>query len=543
MTDGHRWPLRRRVRLMFTAAAVVAVATMAVGVTAFYEVLDARERLIDELDPALVALDDYFNGLLAQQNAVRGLLLTDAPEFLDAYETGGESVASALAQLRDLVGDRPEIAGRIEAIAFAATSWQDDFAAAELAAVSEDRVVPPSVVQASRAVFESISGEVQELATDIRVRRAKARSDLDDATRDLVVSLGGAVLALLVVATTIRVALGRWVTDPLEQLGQEAEGVRRGELARPIEVAGPPEIVAVASTVEAMRSRIQADLQEVEQAREELAQTAEELLRSNRDLEQFAYVASHDLQEPLRKVISFSQLLQQRYGDQLDERADQYIEFAVDGARRMQVLINDLLAFSRVGRLSADFELVDLDRCAHRAVDNLSVRIEDTGATVEVDDLPEVEGEANLLTAVFQNLIGNAMKFRQPDVAPVIRVSVVESPEHWEVSVSDNGIGIEPEYADRVFVIFQRLHTKDAYSGTGIGLALCRRIIEHHGGSIWVDTTVTHGTTIRFTLPKPNAEDRTAAADAAPVPGPADHGLPPAPVGSVVATSPEGNHE
>jgi signal transduction histidine kinase len=542
MTDAHRWPLRRRVRLMFTAAAVVAVATMAVGVAAFNRVLDSRGRLIDELDPALVALDDYFNGLLAQQNAVRGVLLTEAPEFLEAYEAGGESVAHALGELRELVGDRPEIADRIEEIAFAATSWQDDFAAAELEAVAEDREVPPSVVQASRAVFEGISGEVQQLATDIRVRRADARSDLDGATRDLIVSLGGAVLALLVVATTIRLALGRWVTDPLEQLGEEAEAVRRGELTRPIGVAGPPEVVAVASAVEAMRARIQTDLQEVEQARQELAQTAEELLRSNRDLEQFAYVASHDLQEPLRKVISFSQLLQQRYGDQLDERADQYIEFAVDGARRMQVLINDLLAFSRVGRLSAEFELVDLDRCAHRAVDNLSVRIEDTGATVEVDDLPEVEGEANLLTAVFQNLIGNAMKFRKPDVAPVVRVTATESPEHWEVAVCDNGIGIEPEYADRVFVIFQRLHTKDAYSGTGIGLALCRRIIEHHGGSIWVDTTVTDGTTIRFTLPKPTA-DEAADADVAAVVAPADHGLPPAPVGSVVAASPEGNPE
>ena len=541
MSDAHRWPLRRRVRLMFTAAAVVAVATMAVGVTAFTRVLDSRGRLIDELDPALVALDDYFNGLLAQQNAVRGVLLTEAPEFLDSYEAGGEAVANALVDLRELVGDRPEIAERIEEIAFAATSWQDDFAAAELAAVAEDREVPPSVVQASRAVFEGISGEVRQLATDIRVRRAAARTDLDDATRDLVVALGGAVVALIAVATTIRLALGRWVTDPLEQLGDEAEAVRRGELTRPIEVAGPPEIVALASTVEAMRARIQADLSEVEQARTELAQTAEELLRSNRDLEQFAYVASHDLQEPLRKVISFSQLLQQRYGDQLDERADQYIEFAVDGARRMQVLINDLLAFSRVGRLSADFEAVDLDRCAHRAVDNLSVRIEDTGATVEIDDLPVVDGEANLLTAVFQNLIGNAMKFRKPDVAPVVRVVATESPEHWEVSVADNGIGIEPEYADRVFVIFQRLHTKDAYSGTGIGLALCRRIIEHHGGSIWVDTTVTDGTTVRFTLPKPTAEDEPAPADDAVAAPAADHGLPPAPVGSVLATPPEGN--
>ncbi|MGV3760702.1 MAG: sensor histidine kinase [Actinomycetota bacterium] len=539
-TRAERWPLRRRVRLMFTAAAVVAAATMGVGFAAFQGVLDARQRVIDELDPAIVATDDYYSGLLAQQNAVRGVLLTDAPEFVEAYEAGGRDVEEALASLQELVGDRADLAPQIEAIASAARSWQEDFAAQELRAVEAGQEVPPSVVQASRAVFDGISDDVVELQASLRERGDRARSDLDEATRNLVISLMGAVAALLVVAATIRIALGRWVTDPLEQLGEEAEAVRRGELDRPIEVHGPPEIVAVASTVEAMRARIQADLREVEQAREELAQAAEELMRSNRDLEQFAYVASHDLQEPLRKVISFSQLLQQRYGGQMDERADQYIAFAVDGARRMQVLINDLLAFSRVGRLSAELVPVELDACAQRAIDNLSERIEETGATVEVGDLPEVEGELNLLTAVFQNLIGNAIKFRRPDVSPVVRVSASESPEHWEVTVADNGIGIEPEYADRVFVIFQRLHTKDAYSGTGIGLALCRRIIEHHGGNIWVDTTATEGTTIRFTIPKPNPDD----ADGEPSAGAssaADLGLPPAAVGSDLTTMLEGN--
>ena len=543
MTRAERWPLRRRVRVMFTAAAVVAAATFGVGIAAFVTVLDSRVGVIEDIDPAIVAADDYFNGLLAQQNAVRGFLLTEADEFLGSYEAGGEAVVTALADLRSLVGDRPEIAERIDAIGYAATAWQEDFAAEELEAVQEGREVPPSVVQASRAVFDGIRAEVQALQDDLRARRVRGLSDLDRATRDLVIALVGAVLALIVVATSIRIALGRWVTDPLEHLGAETEAVRRGELDRPIEVRGPPEIVAVAGTVEAMRARIQADLREVQVAREELAESAEELLRSNRDLEQFAYVASHDLQEPLRKVISFSQLLQQRYGDQLDERADQYIAFAVDGARRMQVLINDLLAFSRVGRLSAELAPVELDECAHRAVDNLAERIEETGAAVEVGELPVVDGELNLLTAVFQNLIGNAIKFRRPEVAPVVTVSATEAPEHWEVTVADNGIGIEPEYADRVFVIFQRLHTKDAYSGTGIGLALCRRIIEHHGGHIWVDTTVTEGTTIRFTLPKPSpdAEDREGA-EGGSTPA-AGLGLPPAPVGSDLTATLEGNHE
>lgn len=537
---AEHWPLRRRVRVMFAGAAVVAAGTLGVGIAAFGGVLDARERVIDELDPAIVATDDYVSGLLAQQNAVRGLLLTEAPEFVEEYEAGGRAVDEALARLPALVGDRADLAPRIEAIAGAARSWQEDFAAAELRAVESDQVVPPSVVEASRAFFDGIRADVAALQADIREQAGRARSDLDDATRTLVISLVGAVVALLAVAATIRIALGRWVTDPLEQLGAEAEAVRRGNLDRPIEVSGPPEIVALASTVEAMRARIQADLREVEQARMDLVETAEELLRSNRDLEQFAYVASHDLQEPLRKVISFSQLLQQRYGDQLDERADQYIAFAVDGARRMQVLINDLLAFSRVGRLSAELAPVELDDCARRAVANLSERIEQTGATVEVGELPVVDGEANLLAAVFQNLIGNAIKFHQPDVAPIVRVTAAELPEHWEVSVADNGIGIEPAYADRVFVIFQRLHTKDAYDGTGIGLALCRRIIEHHGGTIWVDTTVEHGTTIRFTLPKPTRVDGSLSAGPR-RPVAAELEVPPAPVGSDLTSPLEGN--
>jgi light-regulated signal transduction histidine kinase (bacteriophytochrome) len=225
-----------------------------------------------------------------------------------------------------------------------------------------------------------------------------------------------------------------------------------------------------------------------------------ELQRSNSELEQFAYVASHDLQEPLRKVASFCQLLQRRYGGQLDDRAEQYINFAVDGAKRMQVLINDLLAFSRVGRLTREQTLVDLNEIVRQVVDNYSERVEETGARLEIAELPSVRGEASLLSAVFQNLISNALKFKG-DEAPVIAVEVERDGDMWKFTVRDNGIGIEPEYADRIFVIFQRLHPKDAYPGTGIGLAMCRKIVEYHGGTIWLRTDVDSGTSFEFTLP------------------------------------------
>jgi light-regulated signal transduction histidine kinase (bacteriophytochrome) len=258
--------------------------------------------------------------------------------------------------------------------------------------------------------------------------------------------------------------------------------------------------------------------EQIEWVNEQLKQQAEELTRSNRDLEQFAYVASHDLQEPLRKVASFCQLLQRRYAGQMDERADQYIAFAVDGAQRMQRLINDLLAFSRIGRLTAGFTDVDLDRVLTEVKSQLEPRAGDQ-AEITWSDLPTVEGEEPLLTTLFVNLIGNSLKFQRPEVAPVIRVTAERGEDEWQINVRDNGIGIEPEFADKVFVIFQRLHARDAYEGTGIGLAIVKKIVEYHGGRIWLDLEVTEGTSIYFTLPllagvpvaEPRKQDEVAA--------------------------------
>ena len=227
--------------------------------------------------------------------------------------------------------------------------------------------------------------------------------------------------------------------------------------------------------------------------------------RSNAELEQFAYVASHDLQEPLRKVASFCQLLEKRYGDKLDDRGTEYIGFAVDGAKRMQVLINDLLMFSRVGRLNSTETDVALDSVLDSALGNVATAIEESGAEIVRPDspLPHVLGDPMLLTMLWQNLIGNAVKFRREGVAPRIVVDCEPSDTRgeWLFTVSDNGIGIAEEFVDKVFVIFQRLHGRDAYSGTGIGLALCKKIVEYHGGAIWIDTSYTSGTRFRFTLP------------------------------------------
>jgi light-regulated signal transduction histidine kinase (bacteriophytochrome) len=238
----------------------------------------------------------------------------------------------------------------------------------------------------------------------------------------------------------------------------------------------------------------------VEWVNDQLKAQTEELTRSNRDLEQFAYVASHDLQEPLRKVASFCQLLQRRYSGQMDERADQYIAFAVDGAQRMQRLINDLLAFSRIGRITTGFTDVDMNQVLSEVRSQLEQRAGED-AEISWSELPTVEGEEPLLTTLFVNLIGNSLKFRRPDVPARIHITAELSGEEWLVNVRDNGIGIEAEFADKVFVIFQRLHARDAYEGTGIGLAIVKKIVEYHGGRIWLDLTVDEGTSINFTLP------------------------------------------
>ncbi|HEY0938249.1 MAG TPA: ATP-binding protein, partial [Trebonia sp.] len=283
-------------------------------------------------------------------------------------------------------------------------------------------------------------------------------------------------------------------------LAAEARRVADGDFGHEVARTGPREIRELAADVNIMRVRILLELSAVQEANDALAARAAGLQRSNAELEQFAYVASHDLQEPLRKVTSFCQLLQRRYGGQLDERADQYIDFAVDGAKRMQVLINDLLTFSRVGRTGTDLALTECDAALAGAQANLSAQIAGAGAVIEAGPLPSVRAQPALVSAVFQNLIGNALKFRggQP---PRIAIAAERDGEFWSFSVSDNGIGIEPQYAERIFLIFQRLHDRATYPGTGIGLAMCRKIVEYSGGRIWLDTSVTEGARFRFTLP------------------------------------------
>jgi light-regulated signal transduction histidine kinase (bacteriophytochrome) len=240
--------------------------------------------------------------------------------------------------------------------------------------------------------------------------------------------------------------------------------------------------------------------EQVERRTQELSATAQDLARSNTELEQFAYVASHDLQEPLRMVSSYLQLLQRKYQGQLDASADKYIAYAVDGAARMQRMINDLLAYSRVMTRGKAPEPTDCERAWADALANLERRIHESAAVVTHDPLPTVRADASQLIQVFQNLVGNAIKYHGPET-PRVHASAQRQPGQWVFSVRDNGIGIEPQYFERIFVIFQRLHGKEEYSGTGIGLAVCKKIVERHGGKIWVESQYGTGSTFYFTIP------------------------------------------
>jgi signal transduction histidine kinase len=476
---------------------LVALVGLVLGLLALSRLSDARALLADRLDPATTAALRLDAAMLNEESGIRGYLLTGRDAFLEPWTNGRHEQLAARAALgRFATGaEVGQLRRDLHDVDSAISDWLRGYARPVISSVrtGDSRRIDTASLALGKVTFDRVRAALGTAQINLRTARASARVSLDHAATTVLVIFVAFGVALLLAVITATVTLQRVAIRPLHQLVGRVRRVARGEFHQTVEVNAATEIVRLARDIDSMRRRIVAE--------------AEDLQRSNAELEQFAYVASHDLQEPLRKVASFCQLLQSRYGGQLDERADQYIGFAVDGAKRMQDLINDLLAFSRVGRVGSQLTTVDLDAIVRAAQDNLAARIEESGASVEIGPLPTVQGDPGLLTLVFQNLIGNAIKFRG-EAPPQVRIEASPDgvPDRWEVRVSDNGIGIDPEYGERIFVIFQRLHSRATYDGTGIGLAMCRKIVEHHGGRIWLAERDEPGSTFCFTLPAERQE-------------------------------------
>ncbi|MGK5636801.1 sensor histidine kinase [Streptomyces sp. URMC 126] len=494
---------------------VVLTVLGALGAWALARTASISDHLVDVRSPALVEAVRLENALVNQETGVRGYGLTGRQDFLEPYTRGLADEKKAVARLRGLVGDEPAARADLDQVRERAEAWQARIARPVAAAPGPEAARAVERVGAGKSAFDSVREALREQQRHLAEERAGTSADLAD-TRRLRNGVFAAIAVVIVlVAVLVFEGLRRGVTGPLERLGADARLVAQGHFGHSIAATGPADLRRLSGDVEAMRRRMVGQLEFSEKARTLLDEQAADLRRSNAELEQFAYVASHDLQEPLRKVASFCQLLQRRYGDGLDERAHQYIGFAVDGANRMQVLINDLLAFSRVGRVHNDHDTVDLEAVLETTLDALSVPLEESGAEVTHDPLPTVVGDRTQLGMLWQNLVSNAVKFRSPDRRPAVHVSAERDGDVWRFAVTDNGIGIGPEYTEKVFALFQRLHTREAYPGTGIGLAMCRKIVEFHGGTIAVDPEHEGGARVVFTLPASGSADAVPADGAA----------------------------
>ncbi|WJJ14435.1 ATP-binding protein (plasmid) [Prescottella equi] len=528
MSGRWRLPGGLTVQGWFNLVIVVLVALICVGgVSAGLSLKwtqTATDDLIDRLSPADAAASQLGASFLNQETGLRGYALSGDETALDPYNEGLQLQEQSASELRFLMDGRSDLVADLARIEDQAERWRAAFAAPILAVTPDAgaRAVDPGVYERGRDAFDQLRGDLGELDRHLAQASADARTLLAHARTVRAVVFASLFAVLLLASVMVAVLIRKAVITPLRRVADSSRLVAEGNFDHRVEAGrGPADIRALAEDIEAMRARIVAELAVVRSRQELLeTQTAQldsqtaELRRSNAELEQFAYVASHDLQEPLRKVASFCQLLDKCYSDALDERGKQYIGFAVDGAKRMQVLINDLLAFSRVGRIGAGFDRLSLSPPLDKALSNLSTAIAESGARItRPDQLPTVDGDPTLLTMLWQNLVGNAVKFNGSDAGAQITITAQRGDDGmWLMCVQDNGIGISEEFAEKVFVIFQRLHGRDEYTGTGIGLAMCRKIVEYHGGRIWLDTSYRGGARFCFTLPSPDptSPDQTA---------------------------------
>jgi signal transduction histidine kinase len=510
---ASRWPLGRIIAVGMLAVGAVLIAAIVVGSLALNTLSYDRDQVVNTLDPAALHGSQLYAALLNQETGLRGYLISGQQPYLGPYNVGLAAQRHEVKSLGPLLAGLPVARAELATTLRSIARWRSAYAAPAIRQVAvTGKPMPGANIATGKADFDRIRSPMAVFQSYLAAQRKQAVAKLRSSATVLdVVGIASAVMLLLVVIA-LGVGIRAAAIRPITRLAADARQVARGDFGHEVDPGGPREVHTLAVDVNQMRERILRELSAVRAANVTLEARALDLERSNAELEQFAYVASHDLQEPLRKVASFCQLLQRRYIGQLDARADQYIEFAVDGAKRMQALIDDLLAFSRVGRVEREAVLVSAASALSQARVNLTAEVRKSGAVIQTTELPMVRAEFSLLTSLFQNLLSNAIKFRG-DKPPVIDVAAVRQDGYWLFSVADSGIGIAPEFADRIFVIFQRLHDRTAYAGTGIGLAMCRKIVEHYGGKIWLDTEYHPGAKFNFTLPVALADDEETSDD------------------------------
>jgi signal transduction histidine kinase len=498
--------IRSNLILSFISFCII---TLVVGITLFVTIRQTNElnTTEDKADRLLLAAHEL-------SELSNDYILFHEKRQAVQWETKYNSMAALFAQLHS---DRPEEQTLLENIAANHKRlnliFNDVRATVETGPVSPHDVGDIGFLQLS---WSRLTVQTQGMIFDVSQLADLIKQDTR-AVEGRAIILIIAMIGMLIVFILVNYLFIYWrVLRSVATLREGTTIIGSGNLDFRIEEISKDEIGDLArafnqmnvnlATVLASKEELNREVEERRQAQDELKKTLTDLERSNKELEQFAYVASHDLQEPLRMVSSYTQLLGERYGDQLDEKAKKFINYAVDGAIRMQQLIQDLLLFSRVTTRGEEFQPVDSRAALGMAVSGLGETIRESGALVtNDDDFPQVMADQTQLAQVFQNLISNAIKFRGPN-QPLVHVSVRAEDLHWLFSVKDNGIGIDPRYRGKVFVIFQRLHTREEYPGTGIGLALCERIIKRHGGEIWFDSKPGEGSTFYFTFPKRTEE-------------------------------------
>ncbi|PZG46471.1 sensor histidine kinase [Spongiactinospora gelatinilytica] len=485
--------------LLLTAAlmGVLLVAGAALTSIALGDGRQARHTILDVIDPAILRTMDLATAQGAQRAAIAAHRAEPDAGHLTAYRAAMAAERAASGEIARLVAGQEfgePVTAVLARLGAASERWRAEYADPVAAGASGDERAG-EVRQA--AVHTELTALRQRLADVHRTGGAAVNDGAGKVYVALAIWTGLLVAALAGLAVVLRMAVLRPVNDLAAQVGTVASG----DFDHRVRVRGPAELAALAADVDDMRERILAEWRIAQDARRRLEDQAAELRRSNGELEQFAYVASHDLQEPLRKVAGFTQMLEQRYAADLDDRARQYIAYAVDGAKRMQKLINDLLDFSRVGKAGGALEMTDSGEALRSALRDLAAAVEESEARIEYGALPRVYASGPLLARLWQNVLSNAVKFRSAE-RPHIRISAVRDGEMWVFSCSDNGIGIDPRHTDRIFLIFQRLHSREAYPGTGIGLAMAKKIVEYLSGRIWVEhgDTETPGTTFRWTV-------------------------------------------